>query len=265
MGTKHDILTEEEMEKFSLSSVVDKEIKRFIAEKNGDLLSKQINILDCGCGRGRSVARLRELGFNAFGVDVDEKTMLNGFDLLEKRGLIPSKLLRTVADVDSFPDGYFHIIFSEQVFEHVSDLNGLIEMYEHKTLSQGIGVHSFPGAKMIDELHVMMPYIHWLPKNKLRKIYIALMLVCGKGPKKGAWLETKEKSFFEIVNVYYQYLDKKTFYRDNKKIACLFAEHAFDVQYKIGSQVLSNNKLNKNYFKRNGYPDNNIIFFVTKK
>ncbi len=264
MGSKHDILTEEEMSKFRLASVVDKEIRRFIAKQNGSLRPEQMNILDWGCGRGRSVAKLREQGYNAFGVDLDKKTIGNGFQLFENRGFNPREILKPVSEIDTFVDGFFQVIFSEQVFEHVSDLEKLISVLGRKTAPGGIGIHAFPGAKNIEEQHLKMRYVHWLPKNILRKVAIITMLSCGKGPDISKWPEAQGKSFLEKSNIFYRYLNEKTYYRDNNDITNLFKNNGFDSKYLVGGKEYLNRGGFTDYFKRNGYPSNNVIFLVTK-
>ena len=69
------------------------------------------------------MAKLRKQGFNAFGVEIDRRTMENGFQLFSENGWDPHELLRLLDEVCTFDDGQFDFIFSEQVFEHVADLN----------------------------------------------------------------------------------------------------------------------------------------------
>ncbi len=64
------------------------------------------------------------------------------------------------------------------------------------TASGGVGIHCFPGARMYWEDHLKMPFVHWLPKNKSRRYWIALMLILRKGPSP-SWIETENKSLLE--------------------------------------------------------------------
>ena len=88
MATKHDGLTEEEVVSCVLNPTVTRQIGLLVESAKQRLPGRGLNILDGGYGRGRSVAKLRELGFNAFGVDIDEMVMRNGYALFEKRGTI---------------------------------------------------------------------------------------------------------------------------------------------------------------------------------
>ena len=94
--------------------------------------------------------------------------MMNGYKLLAERNLPPQKILRHVSRIIDFPKSTFHFIFSEQVFEHVEDLNFVISECSRVTIRHGIGMHQFPSSKEVWESHLLMPFVHWLPKTKIR-------------------------------------------------------------------------------------------------
>lgn len=100
-------------------------------------------MLDWGCGRGRSVVLLNQEGYAAYGVDIDRSYLNRGEDLFRKRGLDPEQLL-AVIDAESrtsWPDGYFHVVFSEQVFEHVKDLDQVASEMNRVSKLGGKGFH----------------------------------------------------------------------------------------------------------------------------
>jgi hypothetical protein len=97
-----------------------------------------------------------------------------------------------------FEDGFFHIILSDQVFEHVSDINALTTELSRLTCSQGEGLHFFPAKWCLIELHLFIPIIHWLPKNKLRSWWIRLML-----DKIPVWRGMDQQTIDERVETYY--------------------------------------------------------------
>ncbi len=70
---KGDVLTEEDMASFTLNPFWLKALTDF--EKESGLDKSQIRIQEWGCGRGRAVARLREMGHAAFGVDIDGRPL----------------------------------------------------------------------------------------------------------------------------------------------------------------------------------------------
>lgn len=264
MGTKHDVLTEEELASYRLNRKVILGLEDFLSS-HPDKKPGEINILDWGCGRGRSVLKLREQGFNAFGVDIDLKTVSNGFALIKQRGFSPTELLKPVSDVGSFEDGFFHFVFSEQVLEHVADLTGVVKELARLTAPGGIGVHSLPGAKKIWESHLYMPFVHWLPKTFIRKYWIAMMLLLSAGPKKNSWPETKGKSLWGQAEVYFNYMNNRTYYRDNNQIRAEFEKFQFDATYEVDSGKWQFLRFLPSSLRRNGFPRGSVAFFVLRR
>lgn len=115
-------------------------------------------------------------------MDIDTEVIKNGYPLFEKEGFLPDKYLLPVSELNNFPDGFFHFIFSEQVFEHVSNIEEAIQMQAKLLAPGGIGCHFYPSAKMIEESHLGMPFVHWLSKNQLRKFWISFMMLLSKKP-----------------------------------------------------------------------------------
>jgi len=262
MGTKHDILTEEELKNFSFSKRVGNAIQQFSEGFTPPLPPDKTNILDWGCGRGRSVARLLENKYNAFGVEIDENVIKKGIPLFESRGLAPHKILFQNSQLNQFRDNFFHIIFSEQVLEHVKEIESTIKELFRLTAPGGIGVHEFPGKFRVKESHVMMPLVHWLPKNRLRKMAVALFLKMGKGPQK-PWSEAGgQNSGAAAVDTYTSYLNEKTFYREIRCLCRLFSDNGFDVKYALST--MCQKKYVPHLLSRNGFPHGNIILYTTK-
>ena len=259
MATKHDVLKEEELAGFSVNPAVTKRIESFVRGIDSPLPKERINVLDWGCGRGRSVAKLLEQGFNAYGADIDEITMRNGYELLELRGYNPPDVLIHVDETSRFENGFFHIIFSEQVFHHVANLTSVAKELSRLTKTGGIGIHCFPGSKNILEGHLSMPFIHWLPKNVARKVTIALLLKMGKGPTQ-KWPETLGKSFWGTVGVYYDYLNGKTYYRDIQEVCDTLRSVGFEVEFTV--PTAHSNRWLPAYLRRNGFPHGTVTLFT---
>ena len=179
------------------------------------LCESDVNVLDWGCGGGRSVARLRELGFNTYGVDVSKAVMTKAASLLCEGGHNPQKFLMEVDDLHGFTDHFFDVIFSEEVFEHVRDMQSVAAEMWRLTKPGGIGIHSFPGAWVVREVHLQMPLVHWLPKNWLRKFFILLCVVAGKG---SAPIRTQNNGILARTEAYYQRANNKTYYETIARI-----------------------------------------------
>lgn len=263
MSSKHVKLRESELDNYSVDEWINQQIDNYV-NKNKITNKKDVRILELGCGRGKAVIKLLERGYSVYGVDIDEKVLKKGSDLFRKKGFDPDEILLNLKDIQRFKDGYFNIIFSEQVFEHIADLDDAIKLHKTHLLKGGMGLHVFPSAKTIIECHVCMPFIHWLPKHKTRKLYIALMCLMRFKPK-NKWPETEGKHFWEEVSVYYNYLEEKTHYRDNDNIRKLFTQYGFEVEYFIKGLNSKWRKYLPAFLKRNGFPDQNVRFQVIKK
>ena len=150
--------------------------------------------------------------------------------MLSARGLDANSIISLMENGEEkqFPDGSFHLIFSEGVFEHVKDIEQVATNLKRLTAPGGVGVHFFPAHKHFVEIHLFMPFLHWLPKNRIRKIYIMLLLLLGGGPK---WKELQGKSRREQAQVYYEYIVYKTYYRTPRVIIDVFTRNKFKVDF----------------------------------
>jgi SAM-dependent methyltransferase len=249
MGAKHDTLTEEEMSRFALGAGIAVELDSLVAGHAGHAR----NVLDWGCGRGRSVARLIEKGFNAFGVDTDPDTLRNGYPLFEGRGLQPAAILLHDDEITRLPDGFFSLVFSEETLEHVEPLQQMSRDMFRLTAPGGLGLHSFPGSKRLIEPHILMPLVHWLPDNRLRWGWIALCLLLGAGPKP-AWPETAGNGLRETVDTYFRYLRHKTHYRDIHEMMRIFRAAGFECEVSCSGKSHWWSGLLPRKLRQNGFP-----------
>lgn len=99
-------------------------------------------ILDVGCGRGHTVAALRELGWLAHGVDMDEaaveRARLAGLDV--RKGTLHSS---------RYPDGAFDAVTLSHVIEHVSDTVELLREARRVVAPSGTLVVVTPNHKSL--------------------------------------------------------------------------------------------------------------------
>ena len=215
-----EFLTEEEYSQFTLNE----EIYRYLEEcrQSLGLKKKEMNILDWGCGRGLSVAWLRERGYNAFGVEIEPMTIQHGKAMLESHGHDVSHIISPINDdcIVNYPDNFFHFVFSTQVLEHVENMDLVASEIYRITKPGGYGLHVFPSHHHIIEAHLSMPFVHWLPKNNIRKSAIFLFTLCGIRPYWGE--DLKDKSFIDKAITYYEYSIKLTHYRDLPTIRNIF-------------------------------------------
>lgn len=239
MSDKHDILTEDDVASRTLRPCF-KALLNECALKFG-IQCSDVRVLDWGCGRGAMVAKLLELGFDAYGVDVDPEPIRNGRKLFLSRGIVAeNRLIKIGEDCQThFPAGFFHAIISDQVFEHVVNLENFSRECARLTAYGGEGIHVFPARWRPIEPHLQLMFLHWLPKNRLRYIYIRLMLF-----RVPVWKELSSLAPSGRANAYYIYSIKKTFYRSTHVIEMTLATHGFSVSYQSSSLLP--------YFLRNG-------------
>lgn len=235
--SKHNILTEEEF----TGHIPNKRMLTFLEDyliKTGAKRS-EINILDWGCGRGKDVLWLKEEGYNAFGVDIDPEPIQNGENLFREKGYSdPGLSLIDHYGRTNFLDNYFHFIFSNQVFEHINNIELVAAEFQRITTKSGMGYHVYPAHRYIVEGHLFMPFIHWLPKNQLRKYLIFAYVLFGCEPK---WQELKKKGLMQKTETYYSYSVNKTFYRTYSHIRKIFEKNGFVVNF----ETINNPKLSK--------------------
>lgn len=77
--------------------------------------------LDVGCSAGFIVKAVEELGFEAYGVDVEKY----GVEFA-KSNLGLKNVAHGMLEEQKYPDGYFDVISAYDVIEHVPDLNSFI-------------------------------------------------------------------------------------------------------------------------------------------
>jgi SAM-dependent methyltransferase len=224
---KHDELTEEEFAKYKPPSRAIDQLNLYAASRG--LSAKQIKVLDWGCGRGRFVLWLLEQGFDAYGVDIDPEPIDNGLVLFRKKGYHNTPLTLFLPEGRTvYEDGFFDFIMTDNVLEHVSDLDKVVNEIDRLTAATGGGYHIFPAQRQFIEGHLFMPFVHWLPKGSLRKSLIAFFVKRGKEPK---WAEVDGLDVRSKVEVYYKYSTDHIFYRPFKSIKSRFEKLGFKVGF----------------------------------
>lgn len=235
--TKSDILTEEALSKYK----VDPRTIHYLEEyfERSKFEKSEISVLDWGCGRGRAVLSLRKHGYNAFGVEIDPKPIERAMPLFKELGhdheclSLLSPTCRT-----KHQDNFFHFTISDQVFEHVRDIDSVAgELY--RVMAPGAeGLHIYPAPRKFMERHLLMPLVHWLPKNALRKAFIGFYVLIGREPR---WKELDGSSVAAKTNRYYEYSINCTYYRSFRQMRQVFEKCGFDVE----SVILDHPKLHK--------------------
>jgi len=227
---KSAILTEEEYETYCIYS----EVLRYIHEyqSSNNLQPRDIRILDWGCARGKMVLRLRELGYEAYGVDVQQKYLDNSAQLFADKGYDHHDILRVVGTDGSndFPDSTFDIIVSIQVLEHVELLDNVACKMSRLLKPGGISFHWLPPRWCFMEPHYYIPFVHWFPKNIIRKCIIMPYVMLGFFARN--WKEEYSgQGVFSITHAIYNYSLKQTFYRPRSHLTEIFDKAGLNVRF----------------------------------
>lgn len=237
---KHDLLTEEEFRQYKPHAASIRYLDRY-AKKQGRNPA-QIRVLDWGCGRGRFVLWLRDQGYDAYGVDIDAEPVNNGLPLFEQRG-IHHKPLSVLSETGRtiYEDGYFDFVMTNNVLEHVSDLEAVAAEINRITSSNGGGYHVFPAQRQPREGHLFMPFVHWIRPGPLRKAWIRTCVRYGIEPH---WQELAGRNVDEKSDVYYRYSTDHIFYRPYPLIRSIFEKNGFNVTFvSLQNPVVQKNRL----------------------
>lgn len=180
--------------------------------------NKDIKILDWGCGKGELINYLINKNFNCYGVEIS-KLKLETNNLNKKIYLINSD------NKTKFDSNYFDIVLTNQVIEHIADKDSFMSEINRILKNGGFSYNILPAKYRINEVHLKMPFIHWLPKNFFRKFLIYFFNLF----KFNHWKECLNLSYKEKVNFYFDYSVNKTFYIDAHKLFNKFEKFGFYV------------------------------------
>ncbi len=244
--SKHKSLTKDQLGIFKPNENIKKCIDSYCARK--DLKKNKVKVLDWGCGKGLEVIWLNLNGYNVVGVDIDKEPIHNGLSLAEELGLKKDSL-QIISDDNktSYSNEYFDLVFSNQCFEHVKDIDKVAKEVYRITKRGGEGYHELPAYLNPYEGHLYMPFVHWLPKNRIRHLAILFFVLIKREP---FWLELNDMNVLEKGMNYYKYSINKTFYRSTRTLKKVFSDEGFTVKH--GSRYIPEIKADKtnSYFSR---------------
>ncbi len=146
------------------------------AAENPDL-----RVLDFGCGTGAHLRLLRGAGIDARGTDV----FYGGADWSDPRlaELRDRDLVRAMPDPTTipFPDDSFDLVVSDQVLEHVEDLDAIVRELDRVLRPGGRMYHHFPTLETVREVHIGIPFAHRLPPGRVRHAWVRALRTLGMG------------------------------------------------------------------------------------
>jgi len=255
--SKHKALTKDQLDIFIPNYNIIKCIDSYCSRKN--IKKDKVKVLDWGCGKGLEVLWLNSNGYNVVGVDIDKEPIQNGLGLAKDLGLTKDSL-RVISDDNktSFTNDYFDLVFSNQCFEHVKDIDSVANEIYRITKPGGEGYHELPAFLNPYEGHLYMLFIHWLPKNRIRLLGILFYVLIRREP---FWPELSDLGLIDKSKKYYEYSINKTFYRSTRDFKNIFSKVGFD--FKHGSNYIpeiNSDKSNSYWYRFKKYIK--IKFFI---
>jgi SAM-dependent methyltransferase len=177
-------------------------------------------VLDFGCGDGAAVALLLEAGFDAFGVDV--RWPGADYGNLEASELGKSGRLRYYENGERLPfdDDTFDVIFSDQVLEHVPDLEAAIDELERIARPGAVMYHQFPSRAVWRDGHIGIPFVHRFQPGRARFWYATVLRRAGLGVVKD------ERSPRRWASDMLDWLDRWAIYRRIDEVEALLGRNA---------------------------------------
>lgn len=105
---------------------------------------RSAKILDVGCGSGKTLALLKELGWKVYGLEINK----NAVRIAKERGLVNIKL-GGCEKIANFPNNYFDSIRLYHVIEHLPDPRNCLQLIYKKLKPGGEVVLGTPNADSV--------------------------------------------------------------------------------------------------------------------
>lgn len=193
---------------------------QYFAHKSAALAAGRpdYRVLDCGCGDGEMLTAIRQAGVNCVGAEVFFAAS-NARQVAEEKGLLNTLIFEIKDGILPFPDHSFDLVVSNQVFEHVEDLEGLLKEIKRVLKPDGQLLAAFPLQDCIMEYHMRVPFTHWFPKGSSARIaYTTLAHRVGLG-------NYRNRPRAQWVRDKLHYLDAYCFFRTRKEVEALMGRH----------------------------------------
>jgi SAM-dependent methyltransferase len=169
-------------------------------------------IRDYGCGAGAVVVEGRRRGLDIEGAEVFYAGG-SGRDAVAAAGLLGTAVLEIEDGRVPVEDGRYDLVLSNQVFEHVDDLDATLREIERILRPGGSLLSMFPSRDVWREGHCGIPFLHrFEPDSRLAYHYARGMRRLGFGSF------TEGKAPDEWAANFIAWIDSYCFYRSYEEI-----------------------------------------------
>ena len=177
--------------------------------------------LDFGCGSGKLVRELCDLGYQAYGCG----TRFLYEDNTGTEAMMRQNVIRPI-DLNNyrlpFEDNTFDFVFSDSVFEHVQNYSESISEIARVLKPDGYCLHFFASRYVLIEPHIFVPFATIIQTN----FWLYLWAVLGIRNEWTVSLKAKETSAW-----FYNYLREETNYLTKKQLLNHFGAHFNEVRF----------------------------------
>lgn len=209
-------------------------VRRYLIRQQENRRSgrETLRVIDVGCGRGDTVAWLCAQGWDAYGIDISPEYIQRGREYLAREGADPARLQLLNDDFTyPFPNGMFDVVLSDQVIEHVADLDLFASEVARISAPGACGLHIFPAKWRPIETHLESPFVHWLPKGPLRRAAVVACMRIGLAAP-----YFTEFSFRDRVEIFSRFSDEETFYRSLRSTIATMQRHGLRCDARLASR-----------------------------
>lgn len=205
------------------------------AERRGESGDRgaPLRILDIGCGYGGLIADAMDaaseegLELELYGFEINEhgagreRYLEETLQLLKRRhtSIGWEKRIRIVSSKEDWPfeTGVFDGVISNQVLEHVEDLDRFFGQQQRVLKTGGIVAHHFPSAESLVDPHSGVPFAHWPRSDEGRAANLKFFSRIGIG-KYRRYRRSRGHSLNAFVEEFTDYLRRFTYFRSIDKV-----------------------------------------------
>lgn len=178
-------------------------------------------VLDYGCGAGETVRAGRARGLAVYGTDLYTDAASPYREEAARLGLL-GDAIREIRDgrID-FPDASFDFAISNQVFEHVEDLQSSLAELARVLRPGARAICLFPSREVVREGHIGIPLAHRFPKGStVARAWVTACRSAGLG-----YVKDPSVSNAAWASDALGWVDGNTYYRSVPELRAAFEKH----------------------------------------
>jgi ubiquinone/menaquinone biosynthesis C-methylase UbiE len=194
---------------------------RYVLKKSFALVNKKGIVLDYGCGKGVIVEEGRKNNMNFYGTELfSAGSGVNIKEYMKNRGLLGDVIREINGGKIPFADGFFNLVVSNQVLEHVFDLDHALSEISRVLGKNGKFLCIFPSKETIREAHCGILFAHWFPeKSRFQYYWLLIFRLLGFGRLK------HKRTYRQWAEFFCDWIPKNTQYRSIDEIRESFSSY----------------------------------------